>query len=143
MKSDRDEMQNILNQRIVPELRKLQFKGTFPHYRRVGVDRINLLTFQFDKYGGGFIIEIANCKLGEYTTSWAKIIKPNKLTVFDLNKRKRIYSDMGSGDTSMDNWYRYDRTSLKEIINIYESVSDEVLANLVYITQYWLNGELN
>ncbi len=143
MNSQKDEMKWALSQRVIPELRKLQFKGTFPHFRRIFEERLNLLTFQFDKYGGGFIIEIANCDAKGFTTSWGKEISLNKLTVYDLFKRKRIYSDVASNDSSTDNWYRYDRTSLKEFINIYDSICDEVLENLTLAEDYWRNGDLN
>ncbi len=78
-----------LSQIVIPELRKLQFKGTFPHFRRVSDRKLNLLTFQFDKYGGGFIIEIANCDAKGFTTHWEKEIPPNITVCF--RKRKCRY----------------------------------------------------
>jgi hypothetical protein len=48
-----------LNDIVVPVLRQSNFKGSFPHFRRVTAERTNLLTFQFDRSGGGFVIEIA------------------------------------------------------------------------------------
>lgn len=45
---------------IVPELRRLGFKGSFPHFRRIYDDgRVDYLSYQFNKYGGSFIVEIA------------------------------------------------------------------------------------
>jgi hypothetical protein len=143
MNSAKDEIKKALSRRVIPELRRLEFKGTFPHFRRVSNGKLNLFTFQFDKYGGGFIIEIANCNLEGYTTSWGREIKPNKITVYDLPKRKRIYANVKSDDTSTDNWYRYDRTSLEEFINIYESICDDVLSNMGFVEDYWGNGEIN
>lgn len=138
MTSEKDQMKIALSQIVVPELRILRFKGTFPHFRRLSDDRLNLLSFQFNKYGGSFVIEIANCKPEGYTTSWGKKILPNKLTVFDLYKRERL-----DPQTSPDKWYHYDLISLKEVINIYESISNEVLSKLDIAKDYWLNGEMN
>lgn len=56
----REEMIKSLSEIVVPKLRQFNFKGSFPHFRRQTAERINLLTFQFDRSGGGFVIEIAN-----------------------------------------------------------------------------------
>lgn len=53
-------MISSLKNLFVPALRERGFKGTFPHFRRRRSDRIDLLTVQFDRHGGGFIIEISN-----------------------------------------------------------------------------------
>ena len=68
--SDRDEMNKNLNEIVVPILRQLNFKGSFPHFRRLTADRLNLLTFQFDRNGGGFVIEIANVEVEVVGTSF-------------------------------------------------------------------------
>ena len=82
------EMIKYLSELVIPVLRRKGFKGSFPHFRRLTSDRINLLTFQFDKYGRGFVIEIANCKVTGFTTYWGEKIQPNKLTAHDLVNRK-------------------------------------------------------
>ena len=46
---------------VVPVLRSKGFRGAFPHFRRAGSHGVDLLTFQFDKHGGGFVVEIAQC----------------------------------------------------------------------------------
>jgi len=143
MITGKDEMKKALAKKVIPELRKLNFTGSFPHFRRSFEGKLNLINFQFDKYGGGFIIEVANCKADGYITSWGQTIKPNKLTVYDLNKRKRIHANPKLTDTSRDNWYRYDSTSLKELINVYESICDDVLSNMTIAIDYWKNGEVN
>jgi hypothetical protein len=65
---DRKEMIKYLNEIVVPILRQLNFAGPFPHFRRLTKERINLMTFQFDRHGGGFVIEIANCNPEGFTT---------------------------------------------------------------------------
>lgn len=62
MSTERDKMISSLNKFFVPELRKLNFKGSFPHFRRIENDITNLITFQFDRDGGGFVIELAKGK---------------------------------------------------------------------------------
>ncbi|MEX2174453.1 MAG: DUF4304 domain-containing protein [Pirellulaceae bacterium] len=44
------------------------FRGSFPHFRRVGGRRIDLLTFQFSMFGGQFVVEVG--KFRPMATSW-------------------------------------------------------------------------
>ena len=141
--SDRNKMIENLNNVVVPTLRQLGFKGSFPHFRRQTTERINLLTFQFDKCGGGFVIEIANCKSSGFTTSWGKEIKLNKLTAHDLNKRKRIQANMTTDSSSTDDWFRYDKKYLFGLSNVYKKACNDVLLKLNIAEDYWKNGELN
>jgi hypothetical protein len=53
MSDDRSRMIAALQAHVVPELRRRGFKGSFPHFRRAAAQRIDLLTFQFDKWGAG------------------------------------------------------------------------------------------
>jgi hypothetical protein len=56
-------MRKALQVIVVPVLRERGFTGSFPHFRRRRQKGIDLLTFQFDKYGGGFVVEIAVCEV--------------------------------------------------------------------------------
>lgn len=141
--SDRDEMNKNLIEIVDPILRQLNFKGSFPHFRRQTTERINLLTFQFDRSGGGFVIEIANCKLDGFTTSWGLEIKPNKLTAHDMDKRKRIQSNMNTESSLTEDWFRYDKKPLFGLCDIYKKVCKDVLSKLDIAEDYWKNGELN
>lgn len=140
---DRDKMNKKLYEIVVPVLRHLNFKGSFPHFRRQTVDRINLLTFQFDKNGGGFVIEIANCKPEGFTTSWGIEIQPNKVTAHDMNKRKRIQANMNTENSSTEDWFRYDKKHLLGFSDIHKKVCKYVLSKLDIAENYWKNGELN
>ena len=141
--SGRDEMKKNLNEIVVPVLRQLNFKGSFPHFRRQTIERINLLTFQFDRSGGGFVIEIANCKPEGFTTSWGLEIKPNKVTTHDMNKRKRIQSNMNTESSLTEDWFRFDKKHLFGLGDIYNKVCKNVLSKLDIAEDYWKNGELN
>lgn len=136
-------MVKCLNEIVVPALRNLDFKGSFPHFRRIKDDRINLLTFQFDRSGGGFVIEIANCRSDGITTAWGLEIKPNKVTAHDVNKRKRIQSNMDTTSSLTDDWFRYDKESLFGLVNVYKKLCKEVLHRIPIAEDYWQNGEVN
>lgn len=141
--SSRKEMIEKILEMVVPVLRQKGFKGSFPHFRRLAADRINLLTFQFDRSGGGFVIEIANCQPDGFTTSWGKRIEPNKLTAHDLFKRKRIQSNMDTDSSLTEDWFRYDRKYLFGLGDIYKKVCKDVLSKLSFADEYWEKGELS
>jgi len=107
MADGRRQMINALQEIVVPRLRRQGFIGSFLHFRRLRPDRIDALTFQFDRHGGGFIIEIGQCPPNGFTTYWGKFIPPKKVRAWDLDvaQRSRIQPQVGSGT---DSWFRYD-----------------------------------
>jgi len=141
--AERKEMEKHLKDIVIPFLRKRDFKGSFPHFRRMGKERIHLLTFQFDFHGGGFVIEIANCVPGGFTTPWGKKIEPDKLRAHDVYKRSRIQSNMNTPDSSTDDWFRFDHAPLSGSENIFQDVCQDVLSKFNIAEEYWANGELN
>jgi hypothetical protein len=105
--SEREATIRELKRVLQPQLRSLGFTGTFPHFRKIGKDAIDLMTFQFDRNGGGFVIEIARCLADGIVTPWGAHIPPNKTTSHDLHpdRRKRIQPQTGGGT---DAWFRFD-----------------------------------
>ena len=120
-------MDEELKRTVVPTLRTMGFKGSFPHFRRPSASEIELLTFQFDKWGGGFVIEIARCSVEGFTTSWGQHIPANKVTAWDLNERHRIQAENGSG---VEAWFRFDDGD-------YQRASKQVLEKLPEAQQWW------
>jgi hypothetical protein len=110
---------------IVPELRRRDFKGSFPHFRRIYDDgKVDYLSFQFNKYCGSFIVEIAVAypylgKSGNFYY-WDKIT-PEFIKKSDYgytNERLRI--EPGNGEWFEFNEYNYHQTVelvLQMIIN--------------------------
>jgi hypothetical protein len=139
----RNQMIKNLNEIVVPTLRQLNFKGSFPHFRRITSDRINLLTFQFDRNGGGFVIELANCDTIVYEAAFGRPTPTNKLTAHDFYKRKRIQSNMKTPNNSTDDWFRYDKKYLFGFGDIFKKVCKDVLSKIEVAEDYWENGELN
>lgn len=111
----RDEVDAALKNAFVPALRARGFKGTLPHFRRVDARHIALLTIQFDRNGGGFVVEIARCGLEGFTTSWGRHVPPNKVTAHDLHPSDR--HRLGSPSPGVDGiWFRFDDgTSAKRV----------------------------
>jgi len=100
-------MDAALKELVVPVLRANGFKGSLPHFRRPKPEAIELLSFQFDKWGGAFVVEISKCPVDGFTMPWGEHVPPNKVTAqhLDPDRRKRIKPREGSGTES---WFRFD-----------------------------------
>ena len=125
MKDLRKEMDAEIKSKVVPVLREKGFKGSMPHFRRPTNEGIDLLTFQFDKYGGGFLIEVSRCETKGITTYWGKKILPNKVTAHDLNPDKRFRIQPHNS-----HWFRFDDGQ-------YNEVTKEVINNLEKAEAWW------
>lgn len=125
----RASMDKALKEVVVPVLRNRGFNGSLPHFRRLTNKSAELLTSQFDKWGGGFILEIASCSIEGFTTHWGKHIPANKLTAQDLlpKDRKRIQPLVGS---DVDVWFRFD-------VNDASQVARSVLEHLSVAESWW------
>jgi hypothetical protein len=122
-------MDEALNTYFVPELRKRGFKGSLPHFRRLRSDQIDLLSVQFDRNGGGFVLEICRCGVEGVTSYWGKQVPASKVTSWDLHpdKRQRLQLRDGSGT---DSWFRFESGA-------YDEVARQVLSRLSDADQYW------
>jgi hypothetical protein len=129
MLSSRELMDLALKATVVPVLRGSGFTGAYPHFRREYVTHVDLLTFQFDINGGGFLLEISRYGIGGITTQAGKHIPASKVRVWDLqpNDRIRIKPGEGSGKAG---WFRYENSR-------YDEVANQVLATLPVAHDYW------
>lgn len=57
---------------MTPVLRKQEFKGSSPNFRRNNEMNIDLITFQFNRSGGSFVVELATCPIEGITMNWGK-----------------------------------------------------------------------
>lgn len=122
---------------VIPRLRERGFKGSFPHFRRPSAERIDLLTFQFDKWGGGFVVEISKCPPDGITSYWGERIPPNKVRAWDVHPAERLRLQPRPGSSTSD-WFRYDNRSNLE--DAYEETARDVLPFLETAENWW-SGE--
>ena len=102
----RADMITALRTILMPVLRQRGFTGSFPHLRRIARDRIDLVSFQFDKWGGGFVVEVARSLADGVTTHWGEKIAPGRVKAQDLHPHERLrLRPKGSRD---DHWFRFD-----------------------------------
>jgi hypothetical protein len=135
MSEEHDRMIKALKEIVVPRLREQGFKGSFPHFRRAGKDKIDLITFQFDKWGGGFLIEISQCPPDGISTYFGEHIPPNKVTAWDMNPDERQRMQPGPGNSPSD-WFRYDKPGQDK--TVFETTAKDVLPFLQE-AEKWFN----
>lgn len=83
-------MDMTLKKIVIPELREQGFKGSFPHFRRGNESNLDLITFQFNKRVGSFVVELASCPKDGTIMYWGEIIPPYKVNAHHINKRFRL-----------------------------------------------------
>lgn len=127
-------MVKALKEIVVTRLREKGFKGSFPHFRRRGKEQIDLVTFQFDRWGGGFVIEISKCPPNGITTHWGEYISPTKVTAWHMDPDQRYRLHPGKGGSTSD-WFRYDETI--PFGDVYERTAKEVLPFLEQAEEWW------
>lgn len=114
-----------LKREVVPYLRAHQFKGSFPHFRRIQSDQIDLITFQFNRHGGSFIIELAQDPATGVQTDWGEQISPQKMTAHDVDvdERRRLGSHSPDEDGI---WFSYESAQSEQD---YLRVAQQVIAS--------------
>ncbi|HEV8113564.1 MAG TPA: DUF4304 domain-containing protein [Planctomycetota bacterium] len=102
-----EKMLAALRALFVPVLRERGFRGSLPHFRRIGPTGIDLLTVQFDRRGGGFIVEVARCGPDGHATYWGKQVPPSRVCAHDIHPGER--HRLGASGPGVDGrWFRFD-----------------------------------
>lgn len=112
MSMDKRKMMDIaLKKVVIPVLRKQEFKGSLPHFRRKNEKNIDLITFQFSRWGGSFVVEVATCPIEGVTMYWGEHIPPNKVAAHHLNNRFRIGAKSKGEDGK---WFDFEDAKTEE-----------------------------
>ncbi|WP_184549192.1 DUF4304 domain-containing protein [Mucilaginibacter sp. FT3.2] len=120
-KERRLRMNDAIKTITIPFLRAQGFKGSFPHFRRMKDDRINLLTFQFSLSSPKFVVEISNCSPKGIARSWGNPVKPSNCTAHDMHRRLRLGNSRNEGD----HWFDFSKDVLWG--NIYQQKAKEII----------------
>ena len=95
-------MKRELSKSVISHLLEQGFVGKWPHFRRIHTNYIELLTFQLNKYGGSFIVEISavfpNCNKKNYIER--EDLALAEITVWDTSHRYRLKG-------MYDGWFYY------------------------------------
>ena len=107
MTASRQLMVDALREHTIPLIRAAGFRGTFPHFRRPEPIGIDLVTFQFDRNGGGFLIETSRCGVEGVTLHWGKHVPPEKVSAWDMHPSMRVRL-RSTTERQGDPWFRFD-----------------------------------
>ena len=99
-------MDRALKEIFVPELRARGFAGSLPHFRRIRPDRIDLLTIQYSRYGGEFLVELSQCGPEGVTAGHGMEAPPSKVTVHHLFSAERYRLSHKPGGRGQ--WFAFD-----------------------------------
>lgn len=97
----RKKMEATLKSLVIPKLRDIGFKGSFPHFRRQAESHVELLTFQFNLSGGSFVIESSVCTPKALEQHWNSALTLKTVTAHDIGNRYRL----GASAKGSDHWF--------------------------------------
>ena len=118
--SNREIMINALKKTVIKDIKDRGFTGTYPHFKKILPDCVELIDFQTNKYGGSFTIEVSavfpNSKVTNLSDPTATV-DANKVDVAYTNQRYRL-------DGMFDGWFYY-RDVYKLPTGFYHDVSEK------------------
>jgi len=135
--NERKMMDNALKKVLIPIIRKQEFKGSLPHFRRKNEKNIDLITFQFNRWGGSFVVEVATCPIEGVTMYWGEHIPSNKVTAHHLNNRFRLGAKPKDEDGV---WFDFENAKTEEE---FEKIASSVLALLNTSDRLWISKLVN
>ncbi len=133
-KSQREKKQKIMEvikKTILPHFRGNGFKGSFPNLRRLKDNQLNLLSFQFHRFGSSFTIEIANCPPEGIKTKMYTL-PPEKCKPSNTGRQNMRVGRLIHGN---DYWYVFE--SGIENPDIYNSIAKEIIESWEPMENWW------
>lgn len=102
--SQAQKMKSALNKLVIPKLLEQGLEGKYPHYKKIYDDRIELLSFQTNKWGNSFTVEVSTVFLPssnrDSNVIGSEIPPIEELNVWNTNNRYRL-------DGTFDGWFYY------------------------------------
>lgn len=101
--TNREIMLKTLNSTVIKDLKSQGFTGKYPDFKKITTDCIELISFQTNKYGGSFTVEVSvvfpNSKVTNLTNLNATV-NDQKIDVSCTNQRYRLKG-------MFDGWFYY------------------------------------
>lgn len=127
-------MDKVIKKIVVPTLRQMNFKGSYPHFFRERNGQIDLLTFQFNDYGGSFVVEISYTgKKGKNISGFDPSMPLAKLRVDQTKVNERLRLGSNSKKGVLNHWFDYDNKDP----DFFEKCAKEVLPLLNTQAEKW------
>jgi hypothetical protein len=133
MIGNRQAMNMALKNVVVPVMRRLGFKGSFPHFYRESGGHVDLLAFQFRLGGGSFVVELSYAEPDRKNIYFDKEAQVSKLRVSQTSNRLRL----GAQGPSSDNRFSFEPSGLLKRQADYDQLAAEVAALIEQQAQTW------
>ena len=144
MTDHRTRMMAAFKSRFVPALRERGFVGAFPHFRRPRPERLDLLTVQFNKYGGSFVVELGRCGPEGLTEGPWQDLPVEKINVGHLfHERRRLTPrDLHKGWRGAE-WFEFGPANTDDPEpagpqDDYDALADQTLKAFDEVGESWL-----
>lgn len=121
IKDSKNSMEDSLKAFVVSKIKSIGFSGTFPHFRREN-DRLEFVSFQFNRNGGSFVLECGFIKRDDLISSF-KDLPLSKLNYGNTRHENRIRI---KPDNFKDQDYWFDYSKFKDVSE-FENLSKEIL----------------
>ncbi|EGT3625632.1 DUF4304 domain-containing protein [Morganella morganii] len=135
----RKSMEKALKEIFVLDLKSIGFKGSFPHFRRITDNSIDLLTFQFYSSGGSFVIEIAQCSAEGFRNASGALTPPDKVQVKHVWPRLRLGAKPDEGVN--DHWFKFGEPNYEPQKNYpsehYKAIAETAVCYLSSQAENW------
>jgi len=90
MSERRQIIDSVLKSTCVPLLRERGFKGSYPHFRRIQDEHLDLLMFQFRSDGSSFVVEISYADPERNNVGFRPEAPASKINVASTRERYRL-----------------------------------------------------
>ena len=132
-------MKKHLEAKVIQPLLDRGFTGKYPHFRKEDDDCIELITFQTNKYGGSFTVEVSAVFPNRDNKNFVMYegLIADRLNVWNTNERYRLKG-------MYDGWFYYHDLYAKRIMGLgknFLSVSEKQKENFVAPKGYKLVQE--
>jgi hypothetical protein len=124
MTESRDQMNLALNEIVIPSLREMGFKGSFPHFHRSSGNHVDLLKFQFRLSGGSFVVEMSFADSERKNVYIDKDVSTSKLRVDQTTIRFRL----GASSPGADHWFDFEKTGFFSRKPNYSGIAQQVVS---------------
>ena len=134
--SQSQKMRTALKELVIPNLLDRGFEGKYPHYKKIYDERIELLSFDTNKWGNSFTVEVSTVflpsSIHDSNLSGSEEKHPiDTVTVWDTNYRYRLRG-------MFDGWFSYDDEFYDKVCDEVNKQMDSLLCNL---TNTYIVGE--
>lgn len=138
MSREGDLMRKALKRHVFPGLAALGFTGGPTHFRRLRSDTHDMLSVQYWKYGGSFILEFGRRERGPLHTTWGEVVAEDRLDVAYLAVQSRARLQERP-EAAADTFAGFRFEGFGEDVARYDTLAARVSAMLPQVDA-WLDG---